>query len=91
MSNLRNVKTAQYQAKLLYGADIKDDDFEELVLVALPQIGNHHTELKTVRLNLDDNLCVDLPCDCKLIMKILGLVVIYMSLEILEKHILKTI
>ena len=67
MSNLRNVKTAQYQAKLLYGADIKDDDFEELVLVALPQIGNHHTELKTVRLNLDDNLCVDLPCDCKLI------------------------
>ena len=67
MSNLRNVKTAQYQAKLLYGADIKDDDFEELALVALPQIGNHHTELKKIRVKLDENLCVKLPCDCKLI------------------------
>ena len=46
---MNDIRTAQYQAKLLYNVDLKDDDFEELALIALQRIGNKHTQLQKIK------------------------------------------
>ena len=61
---MNDIRTAQYQAKLLYNVDLKDDDFEELALIALQRIGNKHTQLQKIKEYVGESLEINLPCNC---------------------------
>lgn len=66
---MESLKSALFQANLLYGIDIADDDtLIEIGLVAWNKIGLHNTRLYRFVIDVDcENKQVTLPCNCDII------------------------
>ena len=66
---MQDFHAAMYQANLLYGIDIQEDDFEEIGLIAWQKIGNKRTRTYRYCTNVDcdGDGSVELPCNCDLI------------------------
>lgn len=60
-----DIHTALFQAHLLYGVDIEEEDFEEIALICHKLIGNKTTKLYHYIAHIDStDLSVELPCNC---------------------------
>lgn len=66
---MESLKSALFQANLLYGVDIVDDDtLIEIGLVAWNKIGIHNTRTYRMIVDVDcENKQVTLPCNCDII------------------------
>jgi len=58
-----------YQAHLLYGLDLEEDEFDEIGLIAWERIGNKRVRTYKYNANVscDGDRSVELPCNCDLI------------------------
>jgi hypothetical protein len=65
---MRSFHTALFQANLLYGIELSEDQFDEYALIAWNLIGNHRVRLYhyIAEVNCDGNY-IDLPCNCDII------------------------
>lgn len=60
-----NAKTALFQANLLYGIELSDNDFEEYFLIIHKMIGNKNTRIYHYITHINpEDLSIDLPCNC---------------------------
>lgn len=65
---MQDFHTALFQANLLYGLELDEDDFDEYALIAWNKIGNHRVRLYHYVANIDcSGNYIDLPCNCKII------------------------
>lgn len=66
---MQEFHSAMYQANLLYGIDLDEEQFEEIGLIAWQKIGNKR--VRTYRyctyVDCDGNGSIELPCNCDLI------------------------
>lgn len=62
---MENFNSILYQANLLYGLNMNEDDAIEIALIAWNKIGNKQCILHRYKASIDkDTLSVDLPCNC---------------------------
>ena len=66
---MQNFHAAMYQAHLLYGLDLEEDEFDEIGLIAWERIGNKRvrTYRYCANISCDGDRSVELPCNCDLI------------------------
>ena len=66
---MQDFHAAMYQAHLLYGLDLEEDEFDEIALIAWERIGNKRvrTYRYSTNVSCDGDRTVELPCNCDLI------------------------